>query len=74
MKIALNTDYLGGTGHPEKYLRMMAEAGFTHVHWCHQWNTDFLYSTHEIAEYKKIFKRNGLLMCNSAMPPQLQSS
>lgn len=62
MKIALNTDYLGGTGHPEKYLRMMAEAGFTHVHWCHQWNTDFLYSTHEIAEYKKIFKRNGLTL------------
>ncbi len=62
MNIALNTDYLEGTGHPEKYLRMMAEAGFSHVHWCHQWNSDFLYSPSEIAEYKKILKRNGLTL------------
>lgn len=62
MKIALNTDYLQGTGSPEKYLRFMAEAGFTHVHWCHQWCTDFLYSTPEINEYKKILKRYGLTL------------
>lgn len=62
MKIALNTDYLQGTGCPEKYLRLMAEAGFTHVHWCHQWCTDFLYSMHEVNEYKKIMKRYGLTL------------
>lgn len=62
MKIALNTDYLASTGDPEKYLNFMAEAGFTHVHWCHQWNTDFLYSPSELSQYKKILKRNGLTL------------
>lgn len=62
MKIALNTDYLEGTGCPEKYLNFMAEAGFTHVHWCHQWCTDFLYSPSEISQYKKVMKRNGLTL------------
>lgn len=62
MKIALNTDYLEGTGKPEKYLQMMAEAGFTHVHWCHHWNTDFMYGLSEINQYKKVFKCLGLTL------------
>ena len=48
MKIALNTDYYAGTGSPELPLRYLAEAGFTHVHWCHQWCTDFLYGKAEL--------------------------
>ena len=60
MDIALNTDILRGTGSPEPYLRLIAEAGFTHLHWCHQWNTDFLYSAFEIAQLKKWLKQYGL--------------
>ena len=60
MDIALNTDILRSTGSPEPYLRLIAEAGFTHLHWCHQWNTDFLYSSHEIAQLKKWLKQYGL--------------
>lgn len=36
MKIALNTDIFNDTGCPAPYLRAIAEAGFTHIHWCHQ--------------------------------------
>ena len=54
MDIALNTDFLTSRLSPEKYLRLTSEAGFTHLHWCHQWNTDYLYSASEIDLYKKM--------------------
>ena len=60
MDIALNTDFLMSRFSPEKYLRLISEAGFTHLHWCHQWNTDYLYSTYEIAQYKKWLKEYNL--------------
>ena len=60
MDIALNTDYLTSGGAPDPYLRMLAEAGFTHLHWCHQWCTDFLYSSYETEHYAKILKEYGL--------------
>jgi sugar phosphate isomerase/epimerase len=46
--LSLTTDYKTGIGCPELYLRHIAEHGFTHVHWCHQWDTDFLYCEAEI--------------------------
>ncbi len=46
--LSLTTDYATSTGSPGVYLRRIAEAGFTHIHWCHQWNTDFLYVPAEI--------------------------
>jgi len=46
--LSMTSDYVTGLGSPEPYLRRIAEAGFTHVHWCHQWNTDFVYSRSEI--------------------------
>lgn len=60
MDIAINTDFLGGTGSPEERLKAIAEAGFTHLHWCHQWNTDFLYSRSELAQYAEWFREFGL--------------
>lgn len=54
-EIAVNTDFLCSTGSPEPHLRAIAEAGFTHLHWCHQWNTDFLYSRSEWAQYARWF-------------------
>ena len=48
--LSITTDYARDTGSPEPYLRLIAEAGFTHVHWCHHWNTDFLYLKSEVAQ------------------------
>jgi sugar phosphate isomerase/epimerase len=31
-------------------LERIAAAGFTHIHWCHHWNTDFFYSEPEITQ------------------------
>ena len=60
MDIAISTSILCSTGSPETYLRLIAEAGFTHLHWGHQWDTDFLYSSFEIAQCKKWLKQYGL--------------
>ncbi len=62
MKLAIASDFCASTGDPAPYLRHIAEAGFTHIHWCHQWCTDFLYSKYEIAEYKRLFKELGLTL------------
>ena len=48
MTLSITTDFARDTGSPEPYLREIAEAGFSHIHWCHHWNTDFLYSPAEI--------------------------
>lgn len=46
--LSITTDYARSTDDPSPSLRRIAEAGFSHVHWCHQWNTDFLYSKSEV--------------------------
>jgi sugar phosphate isomerase/epimerase len=58
------TSYLKNTGSPAPYLRKIAEAGFTHVHWGHQWDTDFLYSKGEIEQIRRWLKDFGLQMLN----------
>ena len=60
MEIAISTSFLRDTESPEMYLRLIAEAGFTHLHWGHHWDTDFLYSRFEIAQCAKWLKRYGL--------------
>jgi sugar phosphate isomerase/epimerase len=60
MNTSIATDYQQGTGSPYRYLEAIAKAGFTHVHWCHQWCTDFLYSTPEITQIKDWLQELGL--------------
>jgi sugar phosphate isomerase/epimerase len=60
--LSVTTDYAAGTGDPAPYLKRIGEAGFSHVHWCHQWNTDFLYSECEIDQMEKWFKEYGIAL------------
>jgi len=60
MNLAINTDFNGGLGNPEPRLQAIAAAGFTHLHWCHQWCTDFLYGKAEIAAIAGWLKQYGL--------------
>jgi len=50
------------TGCPEPSLRLIAEAGFTHVHWAHQLFDDFLYTESEIEQIRRWLKGLGLRM------------
>jgi sugar phosphate isomerase/epimerase len=58
--LSITTDYLKDTGNPEPYLRRIAQAGFSHVHWCHHWHDDFLYSKPEIDQIASWLKVYGL--------------
>ena len=60
MTLSINTDYLEDLGDPEPYLKSIADAGFSHINWCHQWDTDFLYSKWEIKQIKKWLIKYGL--------------
>ncbi len=60
MQLAVTTDYAKDTGNPEPYLARIAKAGFSHVHWCHQWNTDFLYSRSETEQIGAWLNEHGL--------------
>ena len=48
------------TGNPGPYLRRMAEAGFSCIHWGHHWNTAFLYSDYEIDQIARWLQEYGL--------------
>jgi sugar phosphate isomerase/epimerase len=56
------TSYIKDSGSPEPYLRKIAEAGFSHVQWGHQWDTDFLYSKSEIDQIRAWLKEFDLQM------------
>lgn len=60
--LSMTTDYARSTGNPGPYLRRIAEAGFSHIHWCHQWNTDFIYSQYEIDQIAAWLADYGLRM------------
>ena len=58
--LSMTSDYGADAGCPEPYLRAIAEAEFTHVHWCHHWNTDFIYDDAEIDQIARWLKELGL--------------
>jgi sugar phosphate isomerase/epimerase len=64
MNLSITTDYNTSKGSPEPYLKAIAKAGFSHIHWCHQWNTDFLYGKHEIAQIKQWLSEYGIQLCD----------
>lgn len=53
-------DFFNGIGNPKPYLRKIADAGFTHLHWCHHWRSDFFYEEPEMVEIGKQFQEYGL--------------
>lgn len=62
--LSITSDYFQSYGDPQPYLKRIADAGFTHVHWCHHWNTDFLYSQPEIHQISRWFKDYDLRLLN----------
>lgn len=53
-------DLRRGVGNPKPYLRQIAEAGFSHVHWCHHWSGDFIYSNSEMDYIGQLLHEFGL--------------
>ena len=64
MDFSVTTDYAIETGDLYPYLVKIAESGFTSIHWCQHWNTDFLYSRYEIDEVARWLKELNLKLLN----------
>jgi len=62
MDIAINNNFAGAALPLRRQLEMMAEAGFTHLHWDHQFNSDVMFSIYEMREYRKWLKELGLTL------------
>ncbi len=58
--LSIATDYVVDYGCPEPYLRRIADAGFSHVHWCHHWCHDFIYEECELEQLGKWLDALGL--------------
>jgi sugar phosphate isomerase/epimerase len=62
MLLSMTTDFRSSTDDPLPHLRAIAEAGFTHAHWCHQWNTDYLYGADEVRAIARALRDHGPLL------------
>lgn len=60
MELSLTTDYVTATEDPSPYLKRIADMSFSHVHWCHHWNTDFMYSKWKIEQIQTWLTDYGL--------------
>jgi len=68
MNLSMTTDYVTYIRSPQPYLRRIAEAGFTHVHWCHEWNTAHVYSMEEIVQIGEWLRQYGLRLLDLHAP------
>jgi sugar phosphate isomerase/epimerase len=62
--LSIATDFAADTGCPKADLQAIAQAGFSHVHWCHQWNKDFIYHRSEIEQIGQWLKDFGLKLAD----------
>ena len=60
--LSMTTDFQSSEGCPRGALEAIARAGFSHVHWCHHWNDDFLYGRAEIEQIAAWFKEYRLAL------------
>jgi sugar phosphate isomerase/epimerase len=60
VNLSITSDYIKEKGNPEPYLEKISRAGFTHIHWCHHWNTDFIFSQWEIDQIGRWLNDFGL--------------
>ncbi|MGL4736218.1 MAG: sugar phosphate isomerase/epimerase family protein [Cellulosilyticaceae bacterium] len=63
VELAIATDFQGEDVEVEKIeetLKRIANAGFTHIHWCHEWDGDYIYSTYEMLQIREWMIQYGL--------------
>lgn len=63
LELAVNTDFAGESTQLEQIkltLERIAQAGFTHIHWCHEWDREYMYSTYEMQQLREWMDEYGL--------------
>lgn len=64
----MTTDYVDYTDDPAPRLRKIADAGFSHVHWCQEWCTANIYDRDRIDDIGKHLEDNGLTLLDLHAP------
>lgn len=62
-QLAYATDYAGECTSTEglyQTLKHIADAGISHIHWCHEWDGDYVYSIYEMLQIKGWMNDLGL--------------
>ena len=57
------TDYAGESASVEEMYRTLSdisEAGFSHIHWTHEWSGDYTYSVYEMIQIREWMDALGL--------------
>lgn len=55
-ELAISTDYYADSARLEdiqSLLKKVSEAGFTYIHWCHEWCGDYTYSEYEMKQIRE---------------------
>lgn len=60
MFLAMTTDFRASTGCPDEDLQLIAEAGWSWLHWCHHWDDDFFYGPAELRHLTQKLKELSL--------------
>ncbi|ADL04957.1 sugar phosphate isomerase/epimerase family protein [Lacrimispora saccharolytica] len=63
LQLAIATDFAGEFPQIEKIgeiLYKIAQAGFTHIHWCFEWDGDYMYSSYEMQQIREWMDQYGL--------------
>ena len=63
MELAISTDFSAEfttIEETEECLRLISEAGFTHIHWCFEWDGDYQYAYSEMEQIKDWMEKYGL--------------
>lgn len=62
-ELGISSDFAGQSTKTDEIrntLKRISEAGFTHVHWCHEWDGEYLYSVYEMRQIREWFQEFGL--------------
>ncbi len=63
MELAIATDFADECVCLEDYrrdLKQIARAGFTHIHWCYEWGSEYLYAVSEMRQIREWMDELGL--------------
>lgn len=63
MELGINTDYEAEyvkIEEIEESIRRIAAAGFSHMHWCYEWDGDYIYSRSEMEQIRGWMDKYGL--------------
>ena len=58
--VSITSDYITDAQPAGPFLRNIAQTGFSHVHWCHDWNSEVLYSSEDIRRFGGWLREYGL--------------